>query len=422
MSQGNAGGPLISAAWGGQVTLATAARELGLAWAAADDEARRAGGEGMLRLRELNLVIHTASKTDAGSARAAAARLVREHSGRVILLAPPGEATSRRDRQGAGTPALISTECFVEQQSGRQVCSEFVIIGATGEEGRAARAAVVGLLVPDLPVIGWWSGGFSPADPTLLWLAELSDQLVVDSDRAGHPGIGDKPPAHPGPGVQASAGLARMAPETAVRDLAWLRVAPWRSLTAELFDGADRRHLIPHINRLRLEHQGSAAQALLYSAWFGSRLGLSTIGGGRRRKGSLSLTLRRLPGADEPARAPASMAIETHLLSTENDDVPGLRRVSMYADSSGPRARPVISMGRRPRSYVLTAYVADGEGKTMVKSLGISSDDEWRLLSHIVETPGPDSVYEETVGVAAAICASLAAGPGSRLDGGPTPG
>ncbi len=162
MNAGEARGPLISATQGRQVTLAAAAGELRQAWMAADDEARRTRGEGMLRLREMNLVIHAASEADAGRARAVAAQFVREHSGRVIVLAPPAPAISAPDeaprgapgQEPGGRPALISTSCFIDQQSGRQVCSELVVIGATGEEGRAARAAVFGLLVPDLPVIG----------------------------------------------------------------------------------------------------------------------------------------------------------------------------------------------------------------------------------------------------------------------------
>ncbi|MFH0915281.1 MAG: glucose-6-phosphate dehydrogenase assembly protein OpcA [bacterium] len=418
MSVDDAPGPLISAAKGRQVTLAAAARELSEAWMAADDEARRTRGEGMLRLREVNLIVHVASEADEGPARTAAARFVREHSGRVIILVPPAPSISAPDREAGGSPALISTTCFIDQHSGRQVCSELVVIGATGEEGRAARAAVFGLLVPDLPMLGWWTGGFSQLDPTLLWLGEFSDQLMVDSaridDRAtGGPGV-DR-----GAGIRALAGLAEGDLRTRVRDLAWLRSAPWRSLTAELFDDPERRLLIPRISRLRVEHQGALSQALLYSAWFGSRLGLNVVGDRWREDASGCVALRRDPGFRGEERTPASIVIELQSLGPRDGDAPGLAAVSIYAEPSstetpppdlagegdgltGP-ALPALSMCRRPHSRVCTACVAEGADEVVVKTLEMSPEEDWELLCRVFETPRPDAIFAEAVGLAAAL-------------------
>lgn len=425
MSADGALGPLISAAKGRQVTLAAAARELSQAWMAADDEARRTRGEGMLRLREVNLVIHVSSEADEGPARAAAAQFVREHSGRVIILVPPAPSISAPDQELGGSPALISTTCFIDQHSGRQVCSELVIIEATGEEGRAARAAVFGLLVPDLPLLGWWSGGFSRLDPALLWLAELSDQLVVDSGR-----IDD--PATCGPGVDLGAGTRALAvlvqtdPRTRVRDLAWLRVAPWRSLTAELFDDPERRRLLPRVSRLRVEHQGALAQALLYSAWFGSRLGLNVVGERWQEDATRCVKLRRDPDIGGEEGTPASIVIELHSLGPRRGEAPGLAGVSIYVESSSTEtpppgvagegdgttgaAIPVLSMCRRPHSHVCTACVAEGADEVMVKTLEMPPDEDWRLLCQILESPRPDAVFAEAAGLAAVLSGTPGSG------------
>jgi hypothetical protein len=411
---GEARGPLISAAQGRQVTLAAAAGELGEAWMAADDEARRTRGEGMLRLREMNLVIHAASEADAGRARAVAAQFVREHSGRVIVLAPPAPAISTPDeaprgapgQEPGGGPAFISTSCFIDQQSGRQVCSELVIIGATGEEGRAARAVVFGLLVPDLPVIGWWSGGFSPLDADLLWLAELSDQLVVDSEWADDSVQDPGPGADSGAAIRALAAVLRADLGSQVRDLAWMRVTSWRALTAEIFDGADRRRLIPHISRLRVEHQGALAQALLYSAWFGSRLGLGVAGDWWQEGTSRCVVLRRGPGLGGAGGTPGSMVVELRPLERGGGQALGLAGVSVYVESAASKtspAAPAVSMRRRPHSDVCIACAAEGEEEVTVKTVEMTPDEDWRLLSQIFDTPRPDAVFAESARLAATL-------------------
>lgn len=420
MKADDAPGPLISATQGRQVTLADAARELRRAWTAADDESRRTRGEGMLRLREVNLIVRAEGEADAGPAQAAAARFAREHSGRVIILVPPAPAVSASDQELGGAPALISTTCFIEQQSGRQVCSELVVIGATGEEGRAARASVVGLLVPDLPVMGWWSGGFSPPHSTLLWLAGLSDRLVVDSERSDDAAKGGRIGADPGAGVRALAGLVQTDLGTRVRDLAWLRVTPWRALTADHFDGPERRRLIPHISRLRVEHQGAPAQALLYSAWFGSRLGLNVVGDRWQEGASCCVALRRAPGVVDEGQTPASIVVELCPLGPRAGEPPGLARVGVYAESSDTKASaagPAVSMRRRSNGSMCAVCRADGVEEAMVKTLEMPLDEDWRLLSQIFETPRPDVAFAEAAGLAAALSDTPAALADGSLPG-----
>jgi hypothetical protein len=286
------------------------------------------------------------------------------------------------------------------------VCSERVILGATGEEGRAARAVVFGLLVPDLPVIGWWSGGFSPLDADLLWLAELSDQLVVDSEWADDSVQDPGPGADSGAAIRALAAVLRADLGSQVRDLAWMRVTSWRALTAEIFDGADRRRLIPHISRLRVEHQGALAQALLYSAWFGSRLGLGVAGDWWQEGTSRCVVLRRGPGLGGAGGTPGSMVVELRPLERGGGQALGLAGVSVYVESAASKtspAAPAVSMRRRPHSDVCIACAAEGEEEVTVKTVEMTPDEDWRLLSQIFDTPRPDAVFAESARLAATL-------------------
>jgi hypothetical protein len=401
------------------VDLASAVMELRRAWTAVDDEARRRYGEGMLRLREVNLVIYAATEANAGLARATAARFVNEHSGRVIILVPPGPVIAAPGQGSGGSPALIHTSCVVDERSDRPVCSELVIIGAAGEEGRAGRAAVIGLLVPDLPVMGWWSGRFSPLDPALFWLAGLSDRLVLDSEWVEDVGTGGGLGAGPGLGVHALADIVRRDPETRVHDLAWHRIGPWCALTAELFDSAERRRLIPHISRLRVEHCGAPAQALLYSAWFGSRLGLNLVGDRWQEGAARCIALLRGGGAGGERRTPASMVIEMRSLRARGGDARGLVGVSVYVESSPADAQsaastgesigiaaaqpPAVSMRLGPHSRVCAACVADGPQEITVKTVEMTPYEDWRLLSRIFEAPGSDALFARVAGLASAL-------------------
>ena len=158
------------------VPLKDADRELRRAWAAIDEDSRQADGEGMLRLREVNLVA-VAGERDLEQVRVTAARAVKDHPGRVIVVGPGT----------AGSSASIATECLINGFSRRRVCSEEVVIqGAQGEEEQI-QAAVLQLLVPDVPVVGWWTGDVAGSSVGLSWLAEMSDQMVTDLARAVEP-------------------------------------------------------------------------------------------------------------------------------------------------------------------------------------------------------------------------------------------
>jgi glucose-6-phosphate dehydrogenase assembly protein OpcA len=234
------------------VHLSEAEGELRTSWAAIDEELRREVGEGMLRLRQTNLVVVTDRRWLA-QAREAAALATRGHPGRVVVLAP-----GRVD-----APASIATACTVDQDSGRHVCSEEIVIeGANGQVGQI-RAAVLQLLVPNLPVIGWAAQPVGADIGVLEWLAGISDQLVID--------LAKEDSAASVMAVLEGLSAAPKAPS--VREFEWLRILPWRLMTAELFERPERRLMIPSIAEVQIRHRDAPVQAVLYGGWFMARSG-----------------------------------------------------------------------------------------------------------------------------------------------------
>ena len=228
----------------------------------------------MLRLREVNLVVICREETLAESRRTAGL-MAQAHPARLILIVvdpPDGRMPAQDAPSGtSGSPsASITTSCLIDESSGHHVCSEEVVIrGVRGEED-SLLAAVLQLLVPDVPVVGWWVEELAGHPPGLRWLTGIADQVVVDLRRS----------LDPLAGLETLRDLTRGDGEGGLRELEWLRSADWRALTAELFEQSENRSLIPRMTHLEVEHNDAPMQALLYAAWFASRLGL-----GLRREG-----------------------------------------------------------------------------------------------------------------------------------------
>lgn len=370
---------------GRTVPLGEADRELRRAWVAIDEDSRSSHGESMLRLREVNLVaVSTEARLE--RTRAVAALTVREHPGRVIVIAPGG----------AGSSASIATGCLVDRFSGRRVCSEEVVIEMARGDEEQLRAAVLQLLVPGVPVVGWWAGDPSVSGSELARLAEVADRLVTDLA-----GTEDLAAALT---VLLDAADARS--DLGLRDLEWLRCEPWRELVAEFFERPDRRLLIPHIERLEVVHHGAPVQALLLAAWFVSRLG--GLDGNATMKllddGATSLTLR----VSEIEQSPSHLEVllredsETtipagHLVEADIRFGVDLGRESGGSTSTGDCVGRVVSVSRLPHSLVCRCGTEGVGGGTVVKATGIAVDTDDRLLSAVIDTPARELGFREVV-------------------------
>ncbi|MCL5734494.1 MAG: glucose-6-phosphate dehydrogenase assembly protein OpcA [Actinobacteria bacterium] len=379
---------------GRTVPLGEVDRELRRAWTALDEDSRREGSGVMLGLREVNLVAVT-REANLEQARATAALAARDHPGRIILVAPGG----------MGSSASIATGCLIDEESRRIVCSEEVVIRGAPAGEELLAAAILQLLVSDVPVIGWWTEDVAGAAESLPWLAGLSDQLVTDLGLA----------ADPWASVEALTGLMSKMPELPVGDLEWLRIAPWRQLLAEVFERPERRQLIAEIAEVEILHADAPMQALLFAAWFSARLGMSVGAGARWGQedhpviemvgsvgGALKVRLRR----DELGSGPAG-----------SGRLSGLTGVSirMRAEGSADAARGaecfgrVISIARLAHSLVCRCGAEEGlDSAPVLKSLGLQQLDDHQLLSSLIDTPALD--YDLTSILRVAL--DLSAAPG----------
>lgn len=154
-----------------------------------------------------------------------------------------------------GIDAIVSVHALREQ--GPTVCFEDVVLHVRGPARWHLDSLIEPFTLPDLPVVVWLPNGIpSLGDPLL----EAADRVVVDT-RA----IGERP--------DSLAQVARLLRRLPVTDLSWVRISPWRSLLAGLFEGHASRPFLDHVTRV--EVAGHFGPRHLLAGWLMATLDLT---------------------------------------------------------------------------------------------------------------------------------------------------
>ncbi len=136
----------------------------------------KGGSQSVTTAQVLNLVVRATSYKTSNSYVESIERITGRHPSRVIVATTdPGEADMP-------VQAWVSIHCQLPPAGGRQVCCEQVTVAAGGGESeRRMPAAIIPLLLPDLPVFLWWPEG-DPFDEYIFRnLADSLNRLIVDS-------------------------------------------------------------------------------------------------------------------------------------------------------------------------------------------------------------------------------------------------
>ncbi len=346
------------------------------------------GGRSSMQAYTLNLIIFAGSATNVSDAQEIAARVGQIHPSRTIILhAQEGDASRMR--------AWISAQCEyggAMERSG----SEQVILEAVGDGVRQMPGVVIPLLVPEVPVVLWWSGDGLFNHPLFPSLMDASDQLVIDSS------------AFPD-SIQVLARLhalgAEEYPGVALRDLAWARLTPWRELTAQFFDAPPSRPYLDGIQRVRVTYaaadggQYNPEQALLYGSWLASRLAWETIPNLRRFGREMMIVVR-----DEEA------PITLEFSAQHAPDLPTgcLLSIVLIARADETMATFAIQRADDREHTVVTMTV---EGQTpQERIVPMHEGSVADMLADEVSTVRRDHVYDEALEVAIRIASPRSGG------------
>jgi glucose-6-phosphate dehydrogenase assembly protein OpcA len=208
--------------------------------------ARERGGQSQETVCTLNLVAIYFTAAQYERAREALEAAGTLHPCRlVVLVADTTVATES-----------ITARVSVVRQLGA-ISMERVVLTATGRAVRHLESAMLGLLVPELPMVVVWGG--RPMGDLLQRAVESADRIIIDS--------GARPPTYLAETAQL---VARGAP---IGDLAWARIFPWQSLAADVLDLPNLREHRGNIKQARVVCAGAiGAEGLLLAGWMVSRI------------------------------------------------------------------------------------------------------------------------------------------------------
>lgn len=216
---------------------------------AALSDLRRHEVRAAVRTSVLTLVAVVDDQREADAALEVVYDLGGRHPTRTVVLVV-GE-----DEEGLeGIDAAASVHA-VERQ-GTAMCYEDVVLRVRGRARYHLDSVVEPFTIPDLPVVVWMPAHLpAPGDPLL----DAAHSLVVDSRAV--PEGGDV--------LRRISALTRRLP---VSDLSWIRLAPWRSQLAGLFEGSVYRPFLDGVRRV--EVAGNHGPRYLIGGWLQRRLHL----------------------------------------------------------------------------------------------------------------------------------------------------
>jgi glucose-6-phosphate dehydrogenase assembly protein OpcA len=183
--------------------------------------------------------------------------MARLHPARLFRIQRAGEASPGSPRLTARATAL----CHVREGAAGFVCSEQIVLEWTDASAALVPSAVRSLLIGDLPVI-LLSLVPGPEPAWVPALAAKADLVIADSC------LEEEPAAL----VEIWERTGRSG--TPMRDLAWARLEPWRSLIAEIFDAPGAARALGSLRDLKIAHGGAAPPSTgwLLAGWLASRL------------------------------------------------------------------------------------------------------------------------------------------------------
>jgi glucose-6-phosphate dehydrogenase assembly protein OpcA len=395
------------------------------------NEARRAEGKKELtRSSVMTLVAFSPDAKETAWLHDAIAGLTGQHPSRAIILADNRDGTVLQNN-------MATVEILTHSQDGTgAVGSEIITLPVPEGSRRNLAPLVTPLLLPDMPIFVWWSGGLPTRDETLASLLEIGDYSIFDSADFDNPNedlvrLADLMTRR----------RQRQVTHAAFNDFNWTRIKPWRELAAQCFDPEGRGALLRAVDRVAIEYAVEAGeetcpfQAYLFAGWLASRLGWQQQSARQRANGRLvsewtaprtgqTVTVDITPRTVEKTSDWREISSATILRMQEDDSVGAVSYDQLDANSA-------VSLGALMR-VTLTAHLGEmtatfdiardglSQQATSVTTLGkadpesrhsaLDSYGEAALLHQQLTVFNYDHVYEDAILAARTLVSGLSHG------------
>jgi glucose-6-phosphate dehydrogenase assembly protein OpcA len=320
--------------------------------------ARERGGAAQESVFTLNLVAIFFTQQQYDRACEALEAAGRVHPCRLVALI--AEPLQEKESIGARVSVV---------RSGGMITLERIVLTATGRAVRHLESAMMGLLLPELPMVVVWGG--RPHGDLLMRAVQSADRIIIDS--------GARPPTYLSETARL---LARGAP---IGDLAWARIFPWQAAAAEALDLPNLREHRGRIREARAVCAGAVgAEGLLLLGWMQTRI--------PRLRVTVSADDNPNVDPERPAATPSTHAAPI-----------ALGHVSLF-EFTAPPARFVI---RREREILLVEVTGDDDGR-VVHRVRLPVDAPGRLLGlELNLLSGQDELYAASAQAAARLLTEI---------------
>ncbi|MGR0219208.1 glucose-6-phosphate dehydrogenase assembly protein OpcA [Agromyces sp. ZXT2-6] len=197
--------------------------------------------------RVLTLVIAT---THGGEEEAieAANDASREHPMRVIVV------STELEEDGPAKESRLDAEIRVGGDAG---ASEVIVLRARGDAAQDEQSLVMGLLLPDAPVVTWWPGA-APEVPGDAPLGRIAQRRITDASTQHDP--------------QAALHALAESYRPGDADFAWTRLTLWRAQLAAVLDQPPYEP----VTAVHVAGSIDSPSTTLLAAWLSMQLGAST--------------------------------------------------------------------------------------------------------------------------------------------------
>lgn len=325
-----------------------------------------AGDSFAIRTSLVNMVVHAEDDDTAAQASRVIEDLAAHHPSRaLVVVARPSDDESQID-------ASLAAHCHPATGMEQQVYCEEVKLHVSGRAGFHLHSIVVPLLIPDLPVVVWWTGHLPDKSHLIEELCGVADHFVVDSSRFADQ-LGD---------LSRIRELASLH-DCAIGDLNYERVLSWRDLVEQQTGATGLGEWLPSVKSAEIRYAAGTrqtpAQAILFLAWLAGHCGWDL--GSVSAQGSDRLTLtqneRDIPVYLEPVKY-------------EGIDRGWLVSVKLAFERDGEAAFLSVSRTGDPLHVTVRTEVPDGvrEDRALIPAC-----DSQTVLMHQLDTAPHDPAF-----------------------------
>jgi hypothetical protein len=212
-------------------------KDLAKLWVDLGKDDHQKGSAGVLRASSMTLIAAVEEESDAQAVAETIAEIMHQHPSRVIVM-----------RVDSGEPdsleARVFAQCWMPFGRHQQICCEEIEITASQSRVEDLPKLVLGIMVPDLPVVLWCRGEKLFRDPAFQHLFPLADKIVVDSARFQN-------------SAEALPLIRRLiAGGRNVSDLSWTRLTRLRQTIAQIFENQSLLPRLQHLERVIISYSG----------------------------------------------------------------------------------------------------------------------------------------------------------------------